>query len=260
MTKFLKWLIIFIIGAAIISFAISLFAAFSLTNTVKNALYQLAFDFDSCAALGYPVAESYPRQCAGPDGKSFVENIGNAIEKADLIRATSPKPGTTITSPLTIEGEARGTWYFEASFPIKLLDSTGTEIATGHAEAQGDPATGEVNWMTEDFVPFKATLEFTAPEKMFKGTLVLQKDNPSGLPEHDDKLEIPIRFPIKQIVSEPKACKPTGCGGQVCSDEDVITTCEYLPQYSCYKNAVCERQATNECGWTETPELKACLD
>ena len=260
MTKFLKWLIIFIIGAAIISFAISLFAAFSLTNTVKNALYQLAFDFDSCAALGYPVAESYPRQCAGPDSKNFVENIGNAIEKADLIRATSPKPGTTITSPLTIEGEARGTWYFEASFPIKLLDATGTEIATGHAEAQGDPATGEVNWMTEDFVPFKATLEFTAPEKMFKGTLVLQKDNPSGLPEHDDKLEIPIRFPIKQIVSEPKACKPTGCGGQVCSDEDVITTCEYLPQYSCYKNAVCERQATNECGWTDTPELKACLD
>ena len=253
MTKFLKWLIIFIIGAAIISFAISLFAAFSLTNTVKNALYQLAFDFDSCAALGYPVAESYPRQCAGPDGKNFVENIGNAIEKADLIRATSPKPGTTITSPLTIEGEARGTWYFEASFPIKLLDATGTEIATGHAEAQDE-------WMTEDFVPFKATLEFTAPGKIARGTLVLEKDNPSGLPEKDDKLEIPVKLSPGQISAEPKACKPTGCGGQVCSDEDVITTCEYLPEYSCYKDAVCERQATNECGWTDTPELKACLD
>ena len=253
MTKFLKWLIIFIIGAAIISFAISLFAAFSLTNTVKNALYQLAFDFDSCAALGYPVAESYPRQCAGPDGKNFVENIGNAIEKADLIRATSPKPGTTITSPLTIEGEARGTWYFEASFPIKLLDATGTEIATGHAEAQDE-------WMTEDFVPFKATLEFTAPGKIARGTLVLEKDNPSGLPEKDDKLEIPVKLSPGQISAEPKACNPTGCGGQVCSDEDLITTCEYLPEYSCYKDAVCERQATNECGWTDTPELKACLD
>ena len=54
-------------------------------------------------------------------------------------------------------------------------------------------------------------------------------------------------------------CKPTGCSGQICSDEDVITTCEYREEYACYQTAVCERQTSGECGWTETEELKTCL-
>ena len=54
--------------------------------------------------------------------------------------------------------------------------------------------------MTEDFVPFSATLEFTSPypgkgqDFMKRGSLILKKDNPSGLPENDDALEIPIQF------------------------------------------------------------------
>lgn len=55
-------------------------------------------------------------------------------------------------------------------------------------------------------------------------------------------------------------CRPTGCSGQVCSDEDVITTCEYRAEYACYKNAKCERQADGKCGWSETDELKKCLE
>lgn len=56
------------------------------------------------------------------------------------------------------------------------------------------------------------------------------------------------------------ACVRTGCSGQICADSDVITTCEYRPEYACYESATCERQADGRCGWTETPELAACLD
>lgn len=56
-----------------------------------------------------------------------------------------------------------------------------------------------------------------------------------------------------------KPCKKTGCSGQVCSDQDVMTTCEYKPEYACYKKAACERQANGDCGFTQTPELVACL-
>ena len=31
--------------------------------------------FTECVAAGYPVAESYPRQCRTPDGRNFVEQI-----------------------------------------------------------------------------------------------------------------------------------------------------------------------------------------
>src|SRR5690606_9479926 len=98
--------------------------------------------------------------------------------KDDLIRITTPKPGDTITSPLTITGEARGVWFFEGDFPIVLQDSNGEVVAEYYASAQGE-------WMTEDFVPFKSTLVFENPETTNnKGTLILKKDNPSGLPEH----------------------------------------------------------------------------
>lgn len=54
-------------------------------------------------------------------------------------------------------------------------------------------------------------------------------------------------------------CKPTGCSATVCSDEEVMTTCEFKPEYACYKTATCARQADGACGWTKSAELDACL-
>lgn len=142
--------------------------------------------FEDCIAAGNPVLESFPRQCKTPDGRTFTENLGNADEKKNLIRADRPQPNEAVSGQLVIEGEARGTWFFEASFPIRLEDDAGNTIATSHAEAQGE-------WMTEEFVPFSA--EITIPgTTAATGMLVLEKDNPSGLPEHADELRIPIRF------------------------------------------------------------------
>ncbi len=109
-----------------------------------------------------------------------------AAEKPGLIRVDSPRINETIKSPLTIMGQARGYWFFEASFPIKLLDENGQELGIAIAQAQSD-------WMTENFVPFKAVLEFqTSTTK--KGTLVFKKDNPSGLLENADELTMPVIF------------------------------------------------------------------
>ncbi|MGK4002598.1 hypothetical protein WMF31_08240 [Sorangium sp. So ce1036] len=58
----------------------------------------------------------------------------------------------------------------------------------------------------------------------------------------------------------PTACVVTGCSGQLCADEDIASTCEWREEYACYaKHGVCERDASGECGWRETPELAACL-
>jgi hypothetical protein len=49
--------------------------------------------------------------------------------------------------------------------------------------------------MTEDFVPFfSATLEFSVPSGVTRGNLILEKANPSGLPEHEATLQIPVTF------------------------------------------------------------------
>jgi hypothetical protein len=113
-------------------------------------------------------------------------SVSEPASKPDLIRLDQPLPNSVVTSPLSIQGQARGPWFFEASFPVYLLDAGGDTIAVIPAQAEGE-------WMTREFVPFKATLTFTPPASA-TGTLVLSKDNPSGLPEHDDELRVPVRF------------------------------------------------------------------
>ena len=56
-------------------------------------------------------------------------------QKSDLIRVTSRKANEKITSPLTITGEARGTWDCEASFPVRIEDANGKFSAQGPAQA-----------------------------------------------------------------------------------------------------------------------------
>ncbi len=103
-----------------------------------------------------------------------------------VIEVTQPLPNTKVTSPITILGRARGSWYFEASAPVRLKDATGAVIAHGTIKAS-------TNWMTTDFVAFSATLAFTAPLTS-AGTLVLTNDNPSGDPKKLQTLEIPVTF------------------------------------------------------------------
>lgn len=144
--------------------------------------------FEDCMNAGYPVMESYPRQCRTPDGRTFAEEITQAITytnaSADLIKIELPFPGAVTGKNFTVKGEARGYWYFEASFPVELLDKDGKIIWQGPAQAQGE-------WMTENFVPFsvevKAPLTYIGP-----ATLVLRKDNPSDMREKDASISFPI--------------------------------------------------------------------
>jgi hypothetical protein len=98
----------------------------------------------------------------------------------------APQPGAVIESPVQLRGRARGSWFFEANFPVSLLDARGAVVARHYAEARGE-------WMTEAFVPFEAQLSFE-PASTATGVLVLHKANASGLPEHDAELRVPVRF------------------------------------------------------------------
>lgn len=107
--------------------------------------------------------------------------------KNDLIRVTTPSAESSISSPVTIRGTARGMWFFEGSFPISIVNWDGLIIGEGVATAEGE-------WMTEEFVPFTATISYTVdPQTPYnRGAIILKKDNPSGLPENDDAIEIPV--------------------------------------------------------------------
>ncbi len=144
-------------------------------------------------------------------------------EKANLIQLETPQSDEVVKSPLIIRGRARGAWFFEGSFPVTLTDWDGKIIAQGIAQAQGE-------WMTTNFVPFEATLPFTLEKDVYsnRGALILRKDNPSGLPEHDDALEISIKFagapePVVACTLEAKLCPDGSAVGRTGPN------CEFAP-------------------------------
>jgi hypothetical protein len=126
----------------------------SLSNIAKQQKMYAISTFEECKQAGYPIMESYPEQCATPDGRTFVNEV--------------PSPVTSQT-----------------------------------------PA------------------------------------------------------PQSGIVAN--GCAISGCSMQLCiSAEEAaagggVSTCEFRPEYACYREASCEPQANGKCGWTETPTLKQCL-
>ena len=71
--------------------------------------------FEECAAAGYPIMESYPEQCATPDGKHFVREIPeeeNADSDDSVPEEPAPTPpvqggGNVETGPIACPMDAR---------------------------------------------------------------------------------------------------------------------------------------------------------
>lgn len=102
------------------------------------------------------------------------------------VRVTTPLPQEVVDAhAFTVTGHARGPWFFEASFPVEVRDPQNNVIGRGIAQADGE-------WMTTEFVPFTAPITMTPGTYVGPAVLVLIKDNPSGLPEHDDSVSFPI--------------------------------------------------------------------
>lgn len=142
-------------------------------------------DFDRCVALNNPVMESLPRQCA-MDGRIYTESQIEERVSSDEPQIFEPRSDAVVRSPLMVRGQAPGPWFFEGSFPVRLMDADGQMLASAPVQAQGE-------WMTTELVPFIAILSFSPPQTA-SGTLVLERDNPLGLPERAASASFPVTF------------------------------------------------------------------
>jgi len=152
--------------------------------------------------------------------KSFLENLDVMI--------SSVKPYQEVKSPLLVEGKARGTWFFEASFPIKIIDENNRVLGISYVQTQSD-------WMTKDFVDFKGEISFSVPAPT-KGFLILSKDNPTGLPQYDKEVRIPI-------ILKPSEALPETIKIKVYFNNNKMD-----PEFSCNKVFAVEREIPKTLG------------
>lgn len=155
--------------------------------------------------------------------------------------------------------------------PIEPYEATlsGTMVCLPHKDTSGPQTLECASGLKTDAGEHYALDTETMPnigsgERFTASGIITPVENLSA----DQKYDIVGVFSVSKIVTEePEPTTPIsgecfvgGCSSQLCTDKpDMISTCEYRSEYACYTNAVCERQQSGACGWTETPALRACL-
>lgn len=114
-----------------------------------------------------------------------IATSSNPVVTSDIV-VVNPTQGQIIKSPIVVSGRAKGSWYFEASAPVKVYDANNQLLGSGNITAQGD-------WMTTNFVPFTGTINF-ATSTTNTGKIVFMNDNPSGLPQNDKSYTVLVKF------------------------------------------------------------------
>ncbi len=132
--------------------------------------------------------EQAPRPPIATSTEPASTESSSSVPLSASVYIETPKPGETVGKTFTIAGTAPSGWFFEAVFPIQVRDANGNVIANTQGSAQAD-------WTAPGEIPFTAT---TTIDNSYSGpaTLILLKNNPSGLPENDDSVSSVIT--IKQ--------------------------------------------------------------
>lgn len=180
------------------------------------------------------------------------------IEFGHTIEIVEPSSESAIESPLVVLGRADQSWFGgDDTVVLVLTGGGGMEIARASAERIGDFVNGKAPLRVEIF--FVVDAETKGFLEIFGG----DREEAATSTRH---IRIPLTFLTSKGTEAPstpapttESCRPTGCSGTICARESVVTTCEFLPEYACYRDAICEELPSGECGWRETDELAQCL-
>ncbi|MFH1284864.1 MAG: GerMN domain-containing protein [Candidatus Peregrinibacteria bacterium] len=121
--------------------------------------------------------------------KSTVNKPADDLNSSDSdasINISTPADGSEVTSPILITGEATGLWFFEGSFSVSLVDSSGEKLADETV------IYADSDWMSMDFVPFHGEVVYSITDAKKDAKLIFNANNPSDLPENGNTFEIPV--------------------------------------------------------------------
>jgi hypothetical protein len=200
--------------------------------------------------------------------------LGNREELKDKIREKAKEEaGKIMGAEERAEGKLKALENRLAALEKYLddLEKRGVEVSS-EAEEKLDEAKAKIEEAEklfeeekylEAFDAANATMRLLMELKLLLKPILMPRLMPvEGSIPVPAPLPVPFGESVESVLRAADNCKITGCSGQICSEEDVITTCELRPEYSCYRTAKCERQPgpDGECGWTMTEILKACLE
>lgn len=164
---------------AIISVIIILLAIILLIVIGNRSNYE---DVDTDPVDQNPVINEQPDQV-------FEGEISRIGDIAEQMQFSNLSAGDTINPGFVVKGQVPGNWFFEATAPFSVVNWDGLIIGEGYIQAEGE-------WMTTDMVPFfgAITYELDADTPYTRGAIIFNRHNASGLPEHDESVEVPVQL------------------------------------------------------------------
>ena len=131
------------------------------------------------------------------------------------------------------------------------------------AEVSEVPVTAERQTACENFLTVALFPDDGSAERFLEACLRGDPVLPGEQNEEGEVIAPPL---VENPPVEPQVapgCAVGGCSSQICGEEGevegVVTTCEWRSEYACYVESRCERQASGQCGWTETAEYTQCM-
>jgi hypothetical protein len=106
--------------------------------------------------------------------------------------------------------------------------------------------------------PKMTICEYNAKADCYRGAECKAQTNGNCSWSMTPELTKCLSMPQPIFTTGSKPCFATGCSKELCSDQDIMTTCDYNPMNICYLNAECTTHG-DQCGWTVTSELNKCL-
>lgn len=206
-----------------------------------------------CGLLGGGCSDTFPQS-----GTNSSTTLNARFSHPD-IKVSTPNSGGSVKNEMGVEGVAKTSWFAQGIAQGDVRNEKNEKIGAFTIRTQ---STAKDN----SFVTFTGKVLYGDPGTK-TGYVIFNKANPTADTTKNMSLWVPVRFQETSssgntFLTPPggtRECRKTGCSGQICSDTDMITTCEYKQEYACYQTARCERQVSGECGFTQTSELSNCL-
>jgi|GEM_PF-1441708 len=170
-----------------------------------NACVRMVNNFDDCVKAGYPVMESYPRQCKTPDGRIFTEEICNGMSLFEAKEiAIASECGDRLKDTCMCNADT-GTWWLDLDIekegcnPACVVNVV-TKTATinwrctgvilepeGFFEAgpcndsispynQSELGIKETNWLDNETLQIKAYVSINCAEEIVGGDFEINDD------------------------------------------------------------------------------------
>lgn len=154
------------------------FSTFNMRSIPLLSAVFLGFTLVACTTI----TDTEPVQSSS--SSAMISSVSSSADPEAVV--ASPKVDEIVKSPLKVRGKAKSSWFFEGSLPVVLVDRTGAIIAQG-------PGVALTDWTQPGWVEFEVELTFDPPVEK-DGEVVIKKDNPSGLPENDASIRMPVHF------------------------------------------------------------------